>query len=134
MEAALKKVAAVLLFLSACATQHEFIDVTKPTVVAFIDSRKMSPEVRDVALDDFQHYLPAISRISEDLGITFVMVEEQSFRVDGHFVNASEVQLGFAFAAPGESPLILRGVKTDGDFACAAQKYFRLSTPHCAGS
>jgi hypothetical protein len=92
----------------------------------------MSPEELDVAVDDYQHYLPAIRQTSAELGVEFVVAESFPFRVGHRIVDTVRgVPLGFVLAAPGKEVLVLSGVQTDVDFACVARDYFGRATRAC---
>jgi hypothetical protein len=127
----MRRVAVLLLpLLAACSTALRSVEVVQPTVISFVDARHMSEEERNVALDDIQFYMRANREAAKELGLEFIVVVDQPFRVGTRVVNTKiDVPLGFVLAAPGKEPRLLKGVQTDADFACAAQEYFgRLSS------
>jgi hypothetical protein len=120
----------VLLLFAACATNN--VVVTKPTVVVFVDTAQLSTPDAEIALDDFEHYLPSIRQVVQELGARLQRANRFPLRVGERVVDTTiETPLGFVLATPGRAPLVLFGVQTDADFACAARAYFGGHTILC---
>jgi hypothetical protein len=108
----------------------------KGVAVAFIDEGR----VDGGTVDDFQFYLQPIQSIlkRDFVGVDFkVLRRGELLRLpDGTGLNVeiAHSAVGIVLAAPGKKRLMLSGVQTDSDFACAAAAFFRRSSPACPRS
>jgi hypothetical protein len=109
----------------------------KPVAVAFFDAERLQSSEGQATFEDFRFFFESIHQIVErDFpGVELWILERGQLLSlpDGTRLNVGTIQpeLGFVFAAPGKKRLMLSGVRSDTDFACAAATFFKRSSPSC---
>ncbi len=96
-------------------------------VCAYVDATRLADPDGEIALDDFQFYLPQIRQITAEVaGVQIVVTERGRIPVPHArwLVSRMRVPLGFILYVPGKPPKVLTGVQTDADFRALAVEYF----------
>jgi hypothetical protein len=109
----------------------------KGVAVAFFDQERLQSPAGQAALEEFKFFFNMIREIVKqdfpDLELK-TLGRGQLLRLpDGTGLNVQTMrpELGYVFSAPGNKRLVLSGVQSDSDFACAAASFFRQPSPSC---
>jgi len=110
---------------------------TKGIAVAFFDEGRLQSSGDQAALKDFEYFLELNRKITKrdfpDVEMRILRRGELLHLPDGTRLNVQTIQprLGYVLSAPRKKRLMLSGVQSDTDFACAAAAFFRRPTSAC---
>jgi len=110
---------------------------SKGVAVAFFDIDRLQTNAGQTALENFKFFFP---RIEEIVKHDFPNVElrilgrgELLHLPDGTRLNVQTIQpeLGYVLSAPRKKRVILEGLRSEVDFACAASDFFQRPSVAC---
>jgi hypothetical protein len=109
----------------------------KGIAVAFFDEGRLQGPMGRAALEEFKYFLEPIREIVKqdfpDLELKILRRGELLLLPDGTGLNVQTIrpELGYVLSAPGNKRVMLTGVQSDTDFACAAVSFFRRASSAC---
>lgn len=124
---------------AASAWQRAAAEKPKPVIVAFVDEERVKSRPEgETTLENFHYFLNSIREIAKrDFpNVDFKVATAGDFVAlpDGTGLNVQNLQpaLGYVFAEQGRKRVVLSGVQSDKDFACAAAAFFRRASRACS--
>jgi hypothetical protein len=122
---------------TAFAQKRVHAEVTQGVAVAFLDDGRLRGGTGDTTMQDFEFFSKRIQEIvKRDFpGVEFKILKRgELLRLpDGTGLNVENLhsELGYVLSARGRKRVVLSGVQSDADFACAAVAFFRRSSSAC---
>lgn len=119
------------------AQKRSGVAKTRGIAVAFVDKERLRTAYGQSRMENFEYFLKPIQEIVErDFpGVEFRILKRGEFLrlPDGTGLNVLGMHpdLGYVLSAPGKRRVVLTGPQSDADFACAAARFFRGSSPAC---
>jgi hypothetical protein len=111
---------------------------TKAVIVAFFDEERLRNRFDGQAtLKDFESFLKVNQEIANrdfpDVEFRILTRGELLRLPDGTGLNVQNIQpaLGYVLSRRGKKRVVLSGLQSDVDFACAAAAFFRRSSSTC---
>ena len=110
---------------------------TKGVAVAFFDEERLQSIGGKAALNSFEYFYELIEDIVKrdfpGVQLRILGRGELLPLPDGTRLNVQTIQpeLGFVLSSPGKKRLVLSGIRSDIDFACAASTFFERRSTAC---
>ena len=111
--------------------------VPKGVAVAFFDEERLQTSGGQAALNSFEYFYALIEDIVkrdfQGVELRILGRGELLPLPDGTRLNVQTIQpeLGFVLASAGKKRLVLSGIRSDVDFACAASTFFQRHSTAC---
>jgi hypothetical protein len=105
--------------------------------VAFFDEKRLRSTTGEATLANFKFFFPLIQEIvvRDFPGVELRVLQQGELLhlPDGTGLNLETLQpeMGYVLSAKGKKRVILSGIQSDTDFACAAAAFFRRSSAAC---
>jgi len=110
---------------------------TKGVAVAFFDEERLRTSSGQAALNSFGYFYDLIEDIVKrdfpGVQLRILGRGELLPLPDGTRLNVQTIQpeLGFVLSSPGKKRLVLSGIRSEVDFACAASNFFARHSTAC---
>jgi hypothetical protein len=117
--------------------QRKHAAATKGVAVAFFDEERLRTGSGQAALSSFEYFYELIEDIVKrdfpGVELRILGRGELLPLPDGTRLNVQTIQpeLGFVLSSPGKKRLVLSGIRSDIDFACAASTFFERHSTAC---
>ena len=115
------------------AQQTTTSPTAKGVAVAFFDEERAGKPT----LENFEYFFnlirPIVKRDFPGIELRILGRGELLRLPDGTRLNVETIQpqLGFVLSAPGKKRMVLSGVQSDAEFACAAAMFFHQASTAC---
>ena len=109
----------------------------KGVAVAFFDEERLRSGSGQAALSSFEYFYELIEDIVKrdfpGVELRILARGELLPLPDGTRLNVQTIQpeIGFVLSSPGKKRLVLSGIRSDVDFACAASTFFDRHSTAC---
>jgi hypothetical protein len=110
---------------------------TKAVAVAFFDAERLQGFAGKTVLDNFEFFFMRIHEIMKqdfpDVELRILARGELLHLPDGSRLNVQTIQpeLGYVLSAPRKKRVVLAGLRSEMDFACAASDFFQRPSVAC---